>query len=178
MAEFYLHPHTEQELDTEQELVEKFPKRKKQRKHAKRGRKYRLWPLVVAGVLFSFLFAAICVLGYSIYCYFSVKNGNVSVIAPTLIYLCSIAVGSFVVSFIIRGSSFKPAFVIALLFFIVSMIYSFLEFDLEKIKWTMIPMKFLISMVAAVLGFLLSYLPNLFGGKKRKRSSRQRNLVH
>ncbi len=143
--------------------AQKKPNGKKRKK-----KKYKLLPLVVVGVGVAFLFALIAVLGYSVYCYASTRNGNVSVIAPTLIYMCSILLGSLFVSSIIRGYSMKPAFCIAGVFLAISLIYSFAVFGLEHIKWTTIPYKIVFSFGPAMFGFFLAWLLSLLHPKKKQ----------
>ena len=136
-----------------------------------RNKKYRLLPIVFLGLIVALLSALLLSMLYALYCYLAAKNGNVSVIAPTVIYFVIILLASALMTYMIKGRSLLPCLLIGLLFFCYSIGYSIAAFGIENIKISSILIKLLISAVAAVGGYFIAAVGSLLlqGRRKRKR---------
>lgn len=129
----------------------------------------------IFGAIFTIPFLFIFTALYSFFCYAMGKVGDASVIAPTLIYMLSIFSGSFLASTLVRQRSYVPAAAIGAVYFILSLVITFANFDATEIKYATIPIKLLITMVAAGGGFAAAYIPfEIYRKHKAKQKRQQR----
>ena len=84
--------------------------------------RYHLLPLLIIGMLILAITLAVTTVTYSLLCYYNDADGNCSAKASLFIYLFSLFIACFLVSFIIRGKSPKPAFIIGGAYYIFGLI--------------------------------------------------------
>ena len=110
------------------------------------------------------------------------KIGDGSVIMPTLIYMTSILMGAFLATALVKRRTKKPALAIGGAYFLLSIIISLATFGFDQIKFSTIPVKLIISLLPAIGGFFLAYVPYLLhkefkAQKKARAQKRNSNLT-
>lgn len=134
--------------------------------------RYKLLPLVLAGVLFLALFTLIGLLLWSLIAFLAQQDVAAAEVVPGAIYLAGIFLAAALMTALIRGGTVFPAAVLSL----GAAIATYLLADSTLITIGGAVLKSLISLFAGVLGFTLTKLYFIMRRRSEPRVERKIDL--
>ncbi len=153
------------------------PERKTAVPKAKRRRTNKRPPVILACVT-GVMLSAVLLLAmsglYGSYCFAKGLPGDASVHVSTMIYCCSVLLGCFWASALVKRKTLKPVIFIGGVHWLLSIIISAQLFELAEFKISMILLKIVITAVAAGLGYLLSFIPYLINRAVKRQRQKEK----
>lgn len=153
------------------------PERKTAAPKARRRRTNKRPPVILACVT-GVILSAVLLLAmsglYGAYCFAQGLPGDASVHASTMIYCCSVLLGCFWASALVKRKTLKPVIFIGGVHWLLSIIISAQLFELAEFKISMILLKIVITAVAAGLGYLLSFIPYLINRAVKRQRQKEK----
>ncbi|MBQ3199614.1 MAG: hypothetical protein IJB67_04550 [Firmicutes bacterium] len=158
---------------------ERKPERQSAAPKAKHRRTNKRPPVILAcvtGVILSAVLLLALSGAYGAYCFAKGLPGDASVHASTMIYCCSVLMGCFWASALVKRRTLKPVIFIGGVHWLLSLIISAQLFELAEFKISMILLKIVITALAAGLGYLLSFIPYLINRaiKRQRQKEKER----
>lgn len=116
--------------------------------------KYRIVPLVLAGLVFLALLVGVCLLLWSLIAYYSHSETIETSAVPIIIYLGAVFLSSGVMTLLIKGGTVFPAAALSLIAAIATLFIA----EPGSVGFGPALLKVLLTLVAGVLGFTLAKL--------------------
>lgn len=134
---------------------------------------------VTAAIISGLICSAIVLLTevgiWGLYCYSRGLPGDTNVTASTFMYCFAVFAGCFWAGAVVKRRSLRPVLVLCGVFMALSLLVSLRLFSLAEFKIKMILLKLLFTVIAALLGFVLSLAPYLINKAiKHGQNQRQR----
>lgn len=137
---------------------------------------YRMLPLLITGLIIAAISLSVTTLTYTLLCYYNNADGNCSAKASLFIYMFCIFLACFIVSFIIRGKSPKPAFLLGTIYYLFGLAMLVASSGWGGINLGGAVEKLLFTLLAILIGYISAFAICFLRSSYRAKRFRKNNM--